>query len=689
MTSVMKPSKLGELDDVYGSEEIPLSKHMVSTWHRFSMKSRFHLNSNKSRLDFIFWYFVDFMPGRHFDMPPLDARVHAALMRPIPAWGPMSLMVHEIWRQRFNGDQAYNIHQESGYHQFACALMNQPELTRSVLPFVPNGMIKAGHQPAVGSNGQAVSRAAFTLYNQSEVYRNKYPVLNNPEVIDAFNFDLIVHGYIRDGNIFLFSPETIAYWAAPPATADLRISRFMIAMALLSERFRGKLTSEAAIYSMADAIVAWIVDEVLPKFPRISTFLPESVLPEKERENASATRQLLANKYGVSVYPGDSSGTIDVLVIGPYGAASGLGSGMRRSVEALKQTNIDFRVLNVMYDNPSASSEAIDKELAFRGESSRITLWHYNAEYIPEVITVLNEFINKSYNIGYFFWETEAMPEAHRLGCEMVDEIWAPSEFVKRCYALSGKPVVNVGTAVSIPVQKVSFDRSAFGIEDQFVFLFSFDAHSVIHRKNPAAVVRAFQRAFPFGRNDVMLILKTQNFSDAHWGDIGGRNEELSELCALDSRIKFLNKTMSLDELYSLKTACDCYVSLHRSEGFGYGPAEAMALGKPVIMSNYSANVEFGSDDAALLVDGKLVHVLEGEYLYRTPEMVWFDPDVEHAAACMRKVREDAAFREALGARGKRRIETDFSTHAMAGRYSARLAELGIRVPRDAGSASA
>lgn len=689
MTSVMKPSKLGELDEVYGSEEIPLSKHMVSTWHRFSMKSRFHLNSNKNRLDYIVWYFVDFLPGKHFELPPLDARLHAALMRSIPAWGPMSLMVHEIWRQRFSSDQASNIHQEAGYHRFVSTLMLQPELIRSVLPFVPNGMLKAGQQPVLGGKGQEVSRAAFNLLESAEVYRNKYNNLRNPEVFDAFNFDLILHGYLRDGNIFPFSPETIAYWAAPPATADLRLSRFMIALAMLSERFRGTLTSEAAIYSMADAIVAWIVDEVLPRFPRISTFLPDSALPKKELQSASSMRRLLATKYGVSVYPGDSSETIDLLVIGPYAAASGLGSGMRRSVEALKQSNINFRVLNVLYDSPSSSFEALDEALVFKGETARIALWHFNAEYIPEVVSVLKEFISKSYNIGYFFWETEAMPEAHRLGCEMVDEIWAPSEFVKRCYDPSGRPVVNVGTAVSIPVQKVSFDRSAFGIEDQFVFLFSFDAHSVIHRKNPAAVVRAFQKAFPFGRNDVMLILKTQNFSDAHWGAVEGRNEELSELCSLDSRIKFLNKTMSLDELYSLKAACDCYVSLHRSEGFGYGPAEAMALGKPVIMSNYSANVEFGSDDAALLVDGKLVHVLEGEYLYRTPEMVWFDPDVEHAAACMQRVREDAAFRESLGARGKRRIETDFSTHAMAERYSARLAELGISVPRDAGSASA
>jgi glycosyltransferase involved in cell wall biosynthesis len=688
MTSVMKPSKLGELDDVYGSEEIPLSKHMVHTWHRFHLQHRFHLNSDKSRLEFVVWYITEFLPGRDSGAPPVSSGIHVALMRAIPAWGPMSLIVHEVWRQRFSGDQAYNIHQEAGYHRFVSTLMLQPELMRSLLPYVPNGMLREGQQPALGVDGQAVSRAAFALYNQAEVYRNKYPILNNPEVIDAFNFDLIVHGYIRDGNIFLFSPETIAYWATPPATADLRLSRFMIALAMLSERFRGKLTSEATIYSMADAIVAWIVEEVLPKFPRISTFLPDSALPKKQRENASPMRRLLATKYGVSVYPGDSSETIDLLVIGPYGAASGLGSGMRRSIEALKQTNIDFRVLNVMYENPSLNIETIEESLAFRGESPRITLWHYNAEFMPDATSDLKDFINKTYNIGYFFWETEALPEACRLGSEIVDEIWAPSDFVKDCFVKSGKPVFNVGTAVSLPVEKLSFGRSDFGIKDQFVFLFSFDSYSTIHRKNPAAVVRAFQKAFPMGRDDVMLVLKTQNFFKAHWGNINGRGEELLELCGLDSRIKFLNKTMSLDELYSLKMACDCYVSLHRSEGFGYGPAEAMALGKPVIMSNYSANVEFGSDDAALLVDGKLVHVLEGEYLYRTPEMVWFDPDVEHAAACMRKVREDAAFREALGARGKRRIEAGFTTRAMAGRYAARLAELAIRVPRDASNAN-
>ena len=39
--------------------------------------------------------------------------------------------------------------------------------------------------------------------------------------------------------------------------------------------------------------------------------------------------------------------------------------------------------------------------------------------------------------------------------------------------------------------------------------------------------------------------------------------------------------------------ACDAYVSLHRSEGTGLTITDAMALGKPVIATSWSGNMDF------------------------------------------------------------------------------------------------
>ena len=292
----------------------------------------------------------------------------------------------------------------------------------------------------------------------------------------------------------------------------------------------------------------------------------------------------------------------------------------------------------------------------------------------------LPEIVKGRYNIGYFFWETEVLPTCHELGQDIVDEVWAPSAFCAGTYAGARGPVINVGTSVELPQVGTYFGRSHFGLkENEFVFMFSFDSHSVIHRKNPAAVVRAFLKAFGDGDEPVRLVLKTQNMLTAHWSRVMGRGEELLELCSYDRRINVFNKTMSLRELYSLKNCSDCYVSLHRSEGFGYGPAEAMALGKPVIMSDYSANTEFGNATNAMMVPCELIPVLPGEYLYWTPGMVWAEPDVEVAAHHMRRVYDDRQFKERLGAAARQSITRDFGVEAMAERYRTRLEELGVR----------
>jgi glycosyltransferase involved in cell wall biosynthesis len=414
-------------------------------------------------------------------------------------------------------------------------------------------------------------------------------------------------------------------------------------------------------------------------FPRFADFAaqPKSEFLAANYEGARSRKFSALDRYRIESLPGDRDEAIDLLIIGPFGAGSGLGTGVRRSVSALEHAGCNFRVLECMYDNPSAPLENIPKHLQFRGEQPRATLWHYNAEYLPEVMLTLPQFVNPELNIGYFFWETEAMPAAHRLGANMVDEIWTPSEFVRRCYDRCGVAVVNVGTSVDLPNYDYFLPRSYFGLNSEFTFMFSFDSHSVIHRKNPSAVIRAFKKAFADEHN-VRLIIKTQNLDTAHWGAINGRAEEMAELCAYDNRIVLINRTMSLHELYSLKNAIDCYISLHRSEGFGYGPAEAMALGKPTIMTGYSANVEFGDKDASLLVEGPLIYVLDGEYLYWTPEMVWADPDVSVAAMYMRQVFDNRGFAADLGARGQQRILREFSRESMSSKYKRRLSELKV-----------
>ena len=106
-------------------------------------------------------------------------------------------------------------------------------------------------------------------------------------------------------------------------------------------------------------------------------------------------------------------------------------------------------------------------------------------------------------------------------------------------------------------------------------------------------------------------------------------------------------------ELGSLMAAADCYVSLHRSEGFGLTMAESMALGKPVIATAYSGNLDFMNDENSFLVPFSWATVPPGAGPYPVGAR-WADPDLDAAAAIMRTVVGSPDVAEAVAARGPR-----------------------------------
>jgi glycosyltransferase involved in cell wall biosynthesis len=138
-----------------------------------------------------------------------------------------------------------------------------------------------------------------------------------------------------------------------------------------------------------------------------------------------------------------------------------------------------------------------------------------------------------------------------------------------------------------------------------------------------------------------------------------------------------INEVMSRGEVLALIDACDCFVSLHRSEGFGRGPAEAMYLGKPVIVTAYSGNMDFTRAGASLLVDYKLIPVGAGDYVFGE-DQVWADVDVEQAASQMRHVHQGSSGIAEIAARGQSIIRTEFSNGAIGLNMERRLAELGL-----------
>jgi len=236
-----------------------------------------------------------------------------------------------------------------------------------------------------------------------------------------------------------------------------------------------------------------------------------------------------------------------------------------------------------------------------------------------------------------------------------VDEIWVASEFVRRALArVSPKPVYKFHLPIARPQIDAELRRDALGTRDGFAFLFSFDFLSVLERKNPLGLIAAYKLAFNADEG-VTLVLKTIN------GDQRIREMEKLKFAARDRPdIQVVDGYLSPLEKNSLTALCDCYVSLHRSEGFGLTMAEAMALGKPVIATNFSGNLEFMTHENSYLCDYSETEV--GADCEPYPSTAhWAEPDLDHAASLMRQVYTDRA---ETAERGHRAADDIASRHS-------------------------
>jgi len=148
-----------------------------------------------------------------------------------------------------------------------------------------------------------------------------------------------------------------------------------------------------------------------------------------------------------------------------------------------------------------------------------------------------------------------------------------------------------------------------------------------------------------------------------------------ARLAALGARAQSITRQLSDNEIKNLVRCADAFVSLHRSEGFGRGPAEAMIMGRAAVATAYSGNLDYMTPETGRLVDYRLIPVAEGTYLFGEGQ-VWADPSVDHAVQLLAGLVDDPAEARALGVRARHHIRTHFSARAIGLRYAARLEKL-------------
>ena len=278
-------------------------------------------------------------------------------------------------------------------------------------------------------------------------------------------------------------------------------------------------------------------------------------------------------------------------------------------------------------------------------------------DQLPNLFRELGESrFRESYNILRTYWELAEAPREWAPLLDGIDEIWAPTEFVARAFrVIFDGPIIVVPPCVEAGPGS-SFGRAHFGMEaGRFYFMFSFDYFSFPARKNPLAVVHAFRAAFPSLDEDVGLVIKSTRAGEHH----PKIKAEIARAACADHRIVVLDRTMPRDEVISLIRQSDCYVSLHRSEGFGLGMAEAMTFGKAVIGTDYSGNTDFLSERTGFPVPYRLRSLRPNEYVYGEGQS-WAEPDGTAAAKEMRRVFSDRETRRSRGTTAKAFVEARF-----------------------------
>ena len=291
-------------------------------------------------------------------------------------------------------------------------------------------------------------------------------------------------------------------------------------------------------------------------------------------------------------------------------------------------------------------------------------------------------FLRDNLTVGVWFWETEELPPSYGFAFDLVDEVWAATDFVAEAVRSRAKGRVPVQT-ITLPLvapavaalseleptlQELLQRPSDSG---RTTFLSSWDYRSVAARKNPLGVIDAYVSGFP-ADGSARLILKCIN-SDA---DPVAHRQVLGR-AAQRGDIEMVDVRLSAADNAALIAASDCYVSLHRSEGLGLNLADAMALGVPTIATAYGGNLAFMRDDDCWLIPYQLVDVGPDKHPYPF-DAQWAEPDLDASTAAMLSVAADPAGASARAARARHRLLADFSIE----RASASLVALIDQLPR-------
>ena len=369
---------------------------------------------------------------------------------------------------------------------------------------------------------------------------------------------------------------------------------------------------------------------------------------------------------------GQRAGAAGVNLVAYIRAEMALGVVARGMAAAFEAAGVEFSVINLEAGNYSLHTDRSWSRKETRRSDYDTTIVCVNSDNSFHLRTQapLNV-LGERYVIANWYWELAELPDEWLKEFEYVDEVWAASQFIADAVSRkSPVPVVRMPPVVMLS-DEAGLTRDQLSLpKDRYLFLAMFDTNSVLQRKNPLGVLRAFKAAFEATDNRVGLVMKFNN-PDYSVPLLQSVREEM----AGRENVFIMDRIMNRAEVTSLIKVCDCFVSLHRAEGFGLGPAEAMSLAKPAIITNWSGSVDYMTPDNSIAIDYELVKLGQDYGPYKAHQH-WAEPDLDQASHWMKKLVADPSLGPRLGHQAQQTILSLYSPSTVGLQIRARLEQI-------------
>jgi len=644
-------------------EHVPFTPFMIHIWQRNGLKGDPSVRPTAEQKSFVYWFYDTYHRRLAPYRWPVPREVLRWLNYPALSLPPDGALHQKHYLSRFmqhvweNYRKDLDVLHGDGYLKFLTwfALDCVP---RWNLPpsFLPDDLLPVLNCPV---RTERLPMTTAMLVDGLTRSRQRYEAAReaSDEVFLAMAFELLTD-ISRAGDPRLVPEFVSRFWfrRLSAEANELNAYEYLAMRAYASD------------HSNIAAVRQWLVDRYLRVFPQADSFI---MTPTGDSRNQAVDCS--------HSWPHHRT----VFVYRDHRTIAGLSTAGRFTHDALVECGLPVVDLDFSFGRDRMKEEYLHNALLpGGGQRPSLHVLHLNPEYVPEcLMSHLSRMGEHCYLIGHFAWELSDISPVHECGLALVDEIWVPSAYVKEIYQKRiDVPIHVMGHAVEPLRPDPRFTRAAFGLpDDTYIFLVSFDAGSIVERKNPLAAVRAFCKAFPAGTEKTIMLLKTRNTGACQTDRDRDHWRQTVKIAGSEPRIRILEQTMSAMELNAMYGVSDCYVSLHRSEGFGFGPAEAMGLGKPVIATGYSGVMEFCTPETAALVSYKLEDVALGSFPFMDEGRVyqWASPDIDVAAFHMRRLYNNPDLGRALGTAGRHLIANQFSKSALRQRFAVRLSELG------------